>query len=158
MKPTILKAMMEIGGKCTTTELREHMGIVRANNFSANMTELFNFAYLSKGKDPKSRGGNGNIWTVTQKGKKYLLANKAKVKPFSAISNELEVRHSDMLVRKANREKTPQHPQVSKGASRAIDSIAILIEENQNLNGVLLSIRSMIDNVLNDRVEETVVE
>lgn len=150
---TILNAMHQMGGSGSTPEIRHHMGITRANNFAGNLTDLFGKGYVTKKKNAELRGGAGNIWSITKDGKKHLRDNQQYILTPEEARADLEKRFNASKQRKLN-PTFPLHPKVSKGVGQAMDSLATLIQENQNRDALLRSIRSMIDAVLDDQQEE----
>jgi len=151
MKVTFLQAITEMGGSCTTPDLRAHMGIIRANNFASNLHELFNNKFITKKKNGQ-RGGYGNLWSITAIGKKHLKENSASIKPYDEVSRILQERHDAMQSRKGLKTSSPSI-KVSKGATAAVDSLVNLIDENRNLHALLKTIRAQIDAAL--AVDET---
>jgi len=161
--PTIIKALLKLGGSANTIELRDEMGFVRSYNFAANLTDLFTRNLLQKRKNLHAeggpRGGRGNIWTVSKKGKDYLNNNTDQILSYREVEAELKKRFFAAEERKSNAPPRSRIlPKVSKGVGAAMDSIALLIEENQKRDALLRSIRSMIDAVLEDPDEESELE
>ena len=155
MKATILKALSELDGKASTPGIREHIGITKSNNFSANMADLNKLGYVTSGKDAKLRGGTGNIWSITKKGKNLYSKNDIILIPYPELAEVFYKRHAEMKKNQLNKQ-TIKHPKVSKGVGRAMDSIAFLIEDNERKDALLRSMRSMINQVLGPEEEEEV--
>ena len=153
MAITILNAMHQMGGSGSTPEIRHHMGITRANNFAGNLTDLFGKTYVTKKKSSELRGGACNIWSITKEGKKHLRENQQLILTPEEARTDLETRFEASKQRKMS-SSFPLSPKVSKGVGQAMDSLATLIQENQNRDALLRSIRSMIDAVLEDQHED----
>lgn len=153
----ILIAISELKGSSTTPAVRKHMNIRVANNFASLLTDLYGKQLVNRKKNPDDRLGTGNIWTITGTGKTYLKKYKNQAMNNTAVSDYLEQSMIESKQRKMNRTVGgPSYPlpKVSKGVGQAMDSIALLIEENQKRDALLRSIRSMIDAVLADDTEE----
>ncbi len=153
MKATFLKAILEMGGSCTTPTLRDHMKIIRANNFASNLNECYNQQFLSK-KKSSARGGYGNVWHITALGKKFIKDNAESIMPYERVAEILQERHDAMKTRKLGKSSSPSI-KVSKGATAAVDSLVNLIDENRNLHALLKTIRAQIDAALSDDEPET---
>ena len=155
--PTIIKALLELDGSANTLELRAHMNLVRSYNFASHLTDLFGRNCVQKRKNPNAeggpKGGRSNVWTVSKKGKTYLENHSHEVISYAQVAIELKKRFDAYEARKSNKPSRIL-PKVSKGVGAAMDSIALLIEENQKRDALLRSIRSMIDAVLEDPEEE----
>lgn len=147
---TILNAATELGGPFTTPRIREHMGVVKANNFSGCVHNIFKRGFLNK---KKNATGSGNLWSVTKQGQKFLKDNTHRIYTPEEFIEKMLTYGDSSLTGSPSRKSAP--PKVTKSANSAIDGLTALIDENQHLNGLLRSIAAQINAALPaDETEE----
>ena len=149
MHRTLLKALDEIGGTGTTTEVLKHMAIVSDNAMYSAFDYFERQGKLSKSKD----GGSGrNTWTMTEDGyqvintstdiasfkeyEKHWLNIRKKANKKSPQKDLLEVPKST----KKLKEPEPDIGPMTTSATAAVDGIAALVEENQRNTALLKNI------------------
>ena len=146
MHETLLKALDELGGTGTTTEVLKYMKIVRDDAMYSACDGWEKAGRLTK---EKVEGSNRNTWTLTESG--YLVITQCtNMLSFKAYEKHwLDKRkkenkkspQKDLLAPPQTPKKVKEHePDIgpmTSAATAAVDGIAALVEENQRNTALL---------------------